>query len=276
MQIAKTLLLTTILLLTKRSYAQLPANFTWINIESDQKVMPLVRRALHDPSITAIREVGVEDGYALVMTVSRDKDAPIPDYDSWAVYNISLTTGSSRVLFGGYGVKLLGWVGRGSGELAVSYLTCWECEPETLLTAVRFVKDNGWQARWLNKMTNPASIALPGAIVDIGDMGAPYDDNDVDQIYAIVKQPNDGFAIGTWTHSRNTVTGKIDDDIERYSIDPKTGADRVETLTGPAARAWKREICTQSNILIQPSAGQDSKPCRAILKIPTPAAKVPN
>ena len=267
---AKTLLLTSLLLLTRLSYAQLPANFTWINIESDQKVMPLIRRALHDPKITAIREVGVEDGYALVMTASRDKDDPTPDYDSWTIYDISLTTGSSRVLFGGYGVKLLGWVGRGASELTVSYYTCWECEPETLLTAVHFVKGNGWQARWPNKTTNPASIALPGAIVDIGDMGAPYDDNDVDQIYAIVKQPDDGFAIGTWAHSRNTVTGKVDDDVERYSIDPKTGADRVQTLTGPAARVWKREICTQSNILIEPSAGQDSNACRAILKPTAP------
>jgi hypothetical protein len=187
-----------------------------------------------------------------------------------AVYNISLTTVSSRVLFGGYGVKLLGWVGRGTAELAVSYYTCWECEPETLLTAVHFVKGKGWQTRWPNKTTNPASPALPGAIVNVGDMGAPYDDNEVDQNYAIVTQPNDGFAIGTWVHSRSTVTGKIDDDIERYSIDPTTGVDRVEKLTGKAALEWKREICTQSNILIEPSAGQDSKSCRAILKPTAP------
>ena len=267
---AKTLLLTSLLLLTKLSYAQHPTNFTWINIESDQKVMPLVRRALHDPSITAIREVGVEDRYALVMTVSRDKDDPTPDYDDWTIYNISLTTGSSRALFGGYGVKLLGWIGQRTAELAVSYYTCWECEPETLLTAVHFVKGRGWQTRWPKKATDPASPALPGAIVAVGDMGAPYDDNEVDQIYAIVKQPNDGFAIGTWVHSRSTVTGKIDDDIERYSIDPTTGADRVEKLTGKAALEWKREISTQSNILIEPSSGQDSKSCRAILKPTAP------
>ena len=108
MNSAKTLLLTSLLLLTKLSYAQLPANFTWINIESDQKVMPLVRRALHDPKITAIREVGVEDGYALVMTASRESDAPTPDYDEWIIYNVVLNSGKSRILAGGYGVKIAG------------------------------------------------------------------------------------------------------------------------------------------------------------------------
>ena len=262
---AKTLLLTSLLLLTKLSHAQLPANFTWINIESDRKVMPLVRRALHDPSITAIREVGVEDGYALVMTASREADAPTPDYDAWAIYNVALESGKSRMLAGGYGFKLLDWIGPKQSELAATYLSCWECEPATLFTILHFVKGVGWRARWPNRPKENES-PLPGPVLEFSDVGAPYDDDDVDQIYEVVKQPGDNFALGTWYHSRNTVSGKIDDVVARYSIDPATGEDRVEKLTGKAALEWKREICTQSNILIEPSSGQDSKACRAILK----------
>ncbi len=264
-----------LLLLAAAAHAQLPANFSWINIESDQKVMPLVRRALHDNTITSIREVGVEDGYALVMTASRSSGDPTPDYDVWTIYSIALDSGKNRILASGYGVRVSDWLGSKDPELAVTYFSCWQCEPETFITTIHFVKGKGWQTRWPNKTTDPARSPLPGAIVNIGDMGAPYDDNEVDQIYAIVKQPNEGFAVGTWVHSRNTVTGKIDDNVERYSVDPTTGADRVETLKGQAAQAWKRQICTQSNILIQPASGQDSKLCRALLKTPATPPKAP-
>ena len=269
---AKTFLLTSLLLLTTLSYAQLPANFTWINIESDQKVMPLVRRALHDPNITAIREVGVEDGYALVMTASRDKEDPTPDYDTWTIYNVALNSGKSRVLAIGYGVKILDWIPPSPSELAITYYDCWACEAGTLFTTFHFVNGTGWRARWPGKPTD-AGRPLPGAVLIYADEGE-FDES-TEQIYAIVKQPDSGFAVGNWTHSRNETTGKFEDDVERYSIDAATGADRVEKLTGKAALDWQREICTQSNVQIEPSAGQDSRRCRAILKPPTPAAKVP-
>ena len=260
---AKTLLLTSLLLLTKLSYAQHPANFTWINIESDEKVMPLIRRALHDPKITAIREVGVEDGYALVMTVSHDKDDPTPDYDSWTIYNVALSSGKSRILANGYGVKLLDWIPPSGSELAVTYYSCWGCEGALIFTTLHFAKGVGWRARWPDKPDN-ANSPQPGAVLYYDDDGNLDDSSE--QIYGIVKQPNNSFAVGSWMHSRSDATSKFDDTVECYSIDLTTGQGRKETLTGPAARAWQREICTQSNILIEPSAGQDSKSCRSILK----------
>jgi hypothetical protein len=257
-------------LFAKSSHAQLPSNFSWINIESDKKTMPIVRRALRDQRINAIREVGVKDGFALVITTSRQPDEPTPDYDDWTVFSMNLSSGESRQLLGGYGLKLLEWIGPNNEELAVSYFDCWECEADTLLTTIHLVPGSGWQPRWANKSNSPAGPPLPGAVVDIGDMGMPYDDNDVDQIYAFVKQPENGFAIGTWTYSRNTVTGKIEQDVERYSIDSKTGKDRTEKLTGQAALDWKRVICNPANVLTQASSGQDSKTCRRIRPKPAP------
>ena len=259
-----------LLFLAKLSYAQLPSNFSWINIESDKKIMPIVRHALHDQKISAIREVGVKDGFALVMTTSRQPGEPTPDYDNWAVYSISLPTGKSLPLLGGYGVRLFEWIGPGNEELAISYYSCWECEAATLLTTIHFVPGIGWQARWADKPINPNDSTFPGVVVDIGDMGIPYDDNDVDQIYAFVKQSDNRFAIGTWTYSRNTATGKIEQEVERYSIDPKTGKDLTEKLTGKAALDWKQQICNRDNTLTQANSGLDSKTCRKILPKPNP------
>jgi len=230
--------------------------------------MMTVRQALHDTPITAIREVGIEGDFALVMVTSREAGAPTPDYDQWYVYNLSLQTGNKQLLVFGYGVKLLDWVGKSSDELAITYYDCWECEAATLFTTFHFTNANGWRARWTNK-TQAGKYPQPGAVALMTDVGDPYDDNDVDQVFAVVAQPGNGFAAGSWFHSRNTKTGKVDDDLELYSIDSSSGDDRTQKLVGQAALNWERRICTQSNILIQPALGQNSKACRNVLKSPT-------
>jgi hypothetical protein len=256
------------LLIVKIAVAQMPPGFSWVNIESDKTTMATVRRALHDPTITSIREVGMKGGFALVMTASRESDAPTPDYDRWTIYNVTLRTGSSQVLTSGYGVKLLDWIGSTKSELAITYYDCWECEAATLFTTFRFKDNIGWQARWPNK-TQDAKFPQPGAVVKMTDVGDPYDDDVVDQVFAVITQPNNHFAVGSWTHSRNAKNGKVDDSVERYSIDPATQEDRIEELSGQAALIWERQICDPSHLLIQPSNGQDSKTCRNILRVPT-------
>jgi len=237
--------------------------------------MALVRHALHDPSVTAIREVGVKDGYALVMTSSREKDSPTPDYDLWTVYNLSLKTGQTQVLVSGYGVQIIDWIGKSKDELSLTYFDCWECEPAKLFTTLQFIKEKGWRARWTNKTWNP-KYPKPGVVISMSDLEEPYDDDDVDQIFAIVKQPNGEFAIGRWVHTRDQKTGKITEDVERYSIDNSTEADRMESLKGAAALNWKQEICTASNVIQEPSAGLESKSCRNVLRklrLAQPSAK---
>ncbi len=80
----KRILIFTILVtlaLEVRSFAETPPGFTWVNIEKDTSTMTgAVRHALESVPITAIREVGVEGDYALVMAVNmRGFGAPTPD-----------------------------------------------------------------------------------------------------------------------------------------------------------------------------------------------------
>jgi hypothetical protein len=262
------LISTALLFFTQFCVAGVPAGFSWVNLESDKTTMAEIRRALHDPSISAIREVGVEGGFALVMTASREADAPTPDYDRWSIYNVSLKSGNSRILVSGYGVKLLNWIGAAQDELAISYYDCWECEAATIFTTLRFKKGDGWKARWLNK-TQDSNYPQPGAAELITDI-AEEDANQVELVFAVIAQPNGSFAVGSWVHSRNSKTGKTEDDVERYSIDPVTKEDRVEKLDGRAALNWEREICTESSISMNPSSGQDSKACRGALHAQAP------
>jgi Txe/YoeB family toxin of Txe-Axe toxin-antitoxin module len=264
----------TLLLLVRFSHADAPPGFSWVNLETDKATMTEVRHVLHDESITAIREVGLEEGFVLVMTASRESGAPTPDFDSWSICNISLKTGKGQLLVFGYGVKLIDWIGAANDELAITYYHCWECEAVTIFTTLRFIKGSGWTARWPNKTQN-STYPQPGVVVFTTDVGDPDADN-VDQVYAVVTQPGNIFAAGSWIHSRNPKTGRIEDDIERYSFDPKTGKDRVEKLEGQTALNWERRICAPSNIMIQPSMGQDSKACRSVLRTPTPPKRQPN
>jgi hypothetical protein len=250
----------------------LPANvsegFSWVSIETDQSTMAVVRRAVNDASITAIREVGVKGGFAIVMAVSREEGAPTPDYDLWSIYNVSMTTGTAQILVSGYGVKLLDWIGRSSDELAITYYSCWECEATTIFTTLHFKPGVGWGARWLNKGQD-VRYPQPGAVALSTDIGEPYDDReDVDQVFAVVTLPNNDFAVGYWLHSRNSNAGKPEDDVERYSIDSPSGKDSVETLVGPKARAWERQLCTRSDILPTLSSGQNTKACRSVVQPP--------
>ena len=271
MQRTQIFVIALLLLLATAAQAQPPANFAWINIESDQKVMLVVRKALQDANISVISKVGLKDGYALVMAQSKDDPLSVDGESLWKIYSVSLSTNKGDLLAAGFRVKIRTWLSPTRNELAITYYDCWGCEAGTLFTTFRLVRDKGWQARWPQEKVDP-NEPQPGAILIYPEEDG--EDPQDAQIYAIVKQPNGNFAVGNWIHSRNE-KGKFDDQLVRYYIDPSTGVEKAELLKGSAAQAWKREICTQSNILIQPSAGQNSQPCRAVLKTPTPSAKVP-
>jgi hypothetical protein len=86
----------------------------------------------------------------------------------------------------------------------------------------------------------------------------------------LVEGTSKSVEAGSWFHARNLQTGKIEDDVYRYWVDPTTDADHVDTVKGQAAVAWERKICDRSEIVSEPGIGQDSKACRSVKRPAAP------
>jgi hypothetical protein len=242
--------------------AQVPDGFHWINLESDKVTMAVVRRALQGQSFTAIREVGVKDNFALVITANRDADASVPSEDQLTIYSIALSTAKMQPIVNGYDIRLWEWMGKNSEDLTISYYDCSDCEPAGLFTALHLKPNVGWVARWQSKKDG----LNPGGVIFVGDAGEPYTDDDVTEVFAVIKAADNSYAAGSWTHSYNTTTRKTEDSVLRYRVDMVTGKDIAETLTGARTEAWKRRICKEPLTLSRPNQGQDSQICKTLLK----------
>ncbi len=260
--------------------AQMPEGFRWIDLESDKATVAAVRYALKGVAFTAIREVGVEGDFALVMTVSRETAAPLADSDYWSIYNVALASGKTQLLLNGYRVQLRQWIGIGPSELAITYDGCNDCEGLYIFTTLHFEPRSGWRARW-HIYHGPNNT--PGARVDCGEPTGGEEHSD--PVFAVLGRGL-SFTVGSWCRTTLTLfepvegrgmlpsvdprTGKnkykVEDDVERYSIDPATGEDFVEKLTGAPALEWKREICTAPLIATEPRFGRDSSLCRNLAK----------
>jgi hypothetical protein len=149
--------------------------------------------------------------------------------------------------------------------LAITYFDCWECETATLFTTLHFKKDIGWRARWRSKTEEGAypQPGAPAATTDVED-----GDTELDLVFGLITKSDGSYFAGSWEQSRDSKTGKVENDIERYSIDPSTKEDRVDKLARRPAVELERQICTQSDNLIQPSSGQNSEACKRVLAKP--------
>ena len=235
-------------------------DFGWVNLHKDRHTVSAVERILSSEQYWAIREIALIGHSALVFTTSRESSTSPPGYDAWTVYNVSLKDQRSTVLLQGYRLEfkdLLQRPPKDSVDLAYEYLHCVECEPTVLFTAFYYEAGIGWRARWPN---NGAS-RLPGAVLAATGAGEPYDDEDVDQVYALLHETA-GYSVGTWYHSRDIQTGKITDEVTKYSVDA-LGHDTERKLTGAAATAFKRQLCNSEQTFVL-AAGQNSASCKRL------------
>lgn len=246
------------------TFAQMPKGFHWVDMEHDHEMMAKVRGALKGQSYTAIREVGVEDGFALVMITSRENDAPTPDYDSWSIYNISLKTSVPNNIVLGYGVKLLDWIGQGKNELSLTYYDCWECEAATVFTTLRFQSGKGWSSRWADHPDGKPDRPQPGVVVYAAPEEGP---DDTQQVFAIIEKDDGSFSAGSWVRGTDDA-GHMHDVTQRFSINPQTGRETIDTLTGARALAWDKQLCSPDLAQTVPNTGQNLPMCKALLKKP--------
>jgi len=258
----KVLLVT--LAISATAHGQMPAGFHWVDFKRESATVQKVEQALKAEDYTAIREIGLADGFALVMVVRRESGQDIPYDDQWFVYNVSTKSGKALPLLTGYNLHVKSWISfysRNQQDLGITYLDCWGCEPASLFTAFHYDSREGWRARWANK-EDPNHPGIPFRLTDVGD---PYTNEEVDQVFAVLA-PNDGIAsVGTWYHSRDLATGKISDGVGRFSVDPSTGKDKSDVLTGPKAKEWELQLCKAKDSWTGPAMGQSSRACKGVL-----------
>jgi hypothetical protein len=246
-------------------HGQAPTDFHWIDFKQDVSTVAKIEEALKSENYSAIREIGVLGDFALVMTSYRELDQPTPLGDEWSAYSVSTKTWNiSRLLFG-YNLEVKDWITFQSDapDLGIIYLDCWECEPASLFTALHYEPNEGWRARWMNKQ-DPKQ---PGVVLGVTDVGDPYTNEDVDQVFAVLAPPSHSSAsVGTWYHSRDLGSGKITDVVSRFSVDPATGKDKAEVLEGADAVKWELRLCTAKDMLPELFGGQSSRACKKLTR----------
>lgn len=249
------------------SAQQAPDTFRWIDFHSakDQDVVVWVTRSLATEKWTAIREIGVEYDAALVVTTLRSNPQSLPSSDSFTVWSLSLTNHSLTPLIKGVNLRLIDWMLLADGkprELGAFYDDCSECAATTYFTAFHYdFAQHIWAARWLRgNQTVPIWNANPSDGVALT------------QVYAVLNQPNGLQLMGTWSHFDYGDLKPAEDIIYRYDVDPWSGLDRMELVSGKQAEAMEQRLCGAQSAGPGLERGQDSTLCQQMLK-PLPERK---
>jgi hypothetical protein len=256
--------LSVILLLCAVGHSQVPAGFRWVDFKGEPALVSTVERALKGENYTAVREIGVRSEFALVMVVRRDSAQDTPFGDQWTVYNLPMKSGNLQTLVSGYNLEIKAWVSfqsKGDGDLGVVYKHCWECEPVSLFTAFHFDPASGWRARWANE----ESPNQPGIAFLFTDVGDPFTNEDVDQVFKVLAPSGGVASVGTWYYSRDLGSGKITEAATKFYVDQLTGKDKSVELTGHAAIEWERQLCKLQGSPYGLFQGQSSKACKRLL-----------
>jgi hypothetical protein len=235
-------------------------SFRWIDFHSakDQDIVIWVTRSLEPEKWTAIREIGVEYDAALVVTTQRTTPQSPANADSFAVWSVSLTTHAVTPLLTGVNPRWLEWIQLGEGkprEPAFLYDNCAECAADTYLTAFRYdVTQHGWTARWMRG----------GQGVPVLSANAPAG-VDWTQVYAVVSEPNGRQQVGTWSHFDYGKIKPAEDFVYLYEVDPASGLERTQLLSGKPAEALELRLCGAQEAAGL-AHGQDSLLCQQLVK----------
>jgi len=240
---------------------QAPDTFRWIDFHSakDQDVVVWVTRSLEPEKWTAIREIGVEYDAALVVTTLRPTPQSLPATDTFTIWSLSLTNHSLTPLIKGVNLRLLDWMlfaDDAQRELGALYDDCNECEASTFFTAFHYdFSQHMWTARWMRgSQAAPIwSVNVPAGVA-------------LTQVYAGLNEPNGRQLVGTWNHFDYGKQKPAEDSIYRYDLDPYSGLERTQILSGKEAESMKQRICGAQNIIPALARGQDSMLCQQTIK----------
>jgi hypothetical protein len=246
---------------TSLSAQQPPDTFRWMNFQSqkDQDIIVWVTRSLAAEKWTAIREIGVEWDAALVVTTLRATPQSPADADTFAVWSVSLTNHAVTPLLKGVNLRWLDWMHFAEGaplEPAILYDNCVGCPADTYLTAFRYdVSQHSWAARFMRG----------GQAVPVWSANPPAGVNWT-QVFGVMAESDAREFLGTWTHFDYGTLKPPEDYVYRYDLDPFSGLERTQLLTGKDAEAMKQRLCHVQDAVPGMSHGQDSPLCQQIVK----------
>ena len=249
------------------SAQQAPDNFRWVDFHSAKEADTIawVRRSLEPEKWTAIREIGVQYDAALVVTTLRATPQSDPASDTFTVWNLSLTSHVVAPLLKGVNLRLLDWMLLYDGhprELAALYDDCTECAATTFFTAFHYdVSQHMWTARWM-RGAQAAPIWATNSASGVA----------LTQLYAVLSEPNGRQLMGTWSHLDHGSDQDAFDCVFRYDLDPFSGLERTQLLSGKEAESMKHRLCTAQSDPLGLARGQDSSLCQQASK-PRPERK---
>lgn len=238
--------------------------FRWIDFHSDkdQPIVVWVTRSLDSQKWSAIREIGVFYDAALVVTTVRSAPDASPASDTFQLWSVSLTKHLATPLIKGANLRWLDWMQFAPGaphEITILYDDCRECAATTYFTAFHYdLREHLMVPRWIR-----------------GAQGVPVwtttvpDGVNLTQVYAALPELNAVQMLGTWAHYDYGTQKDPEDFIFRYDIDPLTGLDRTELLSGKDAAAMKQRLCSVQATSGAVARGQDSTLCQQTVH-PTP------
>jgi hypothetical protein len=231
-------------------------SFRWIDFhaEKDQPVVVWVTRSLDREKWTAIREIGVIYDAALVVTTLRNTPDASPAADTFQLWSVSLTKHVATPLLKGTNLRWLDFMELAPGsprEITMLYDDCRECAATTFFTAVHYdMREHLMVPRWLRGAQG----------VPVWTSSVPEGVN-LTQVYAALPEPNGTQMLGSWAHYDYGKQKDPEDYIFRYDIDPLTGLDRTELLSGKDAAAMKQRLCSIQTAPGVIARGQDSLLC---------------
>jgi hypothetical protein len=240
---------------------QAPDQFRWVNFHAakDHDVVAWVTRSLEPAKWTAIREIGVEYDAALVVTTLRATPQSPANADTFTVWSLSLTSHVMAPLLTGVNLRWQDWMRfaeNAPAEPTALYDSCVECAADTYFTSFYYdFPRHMWMARWLR-----------------GGQGAPLMSANppqgvaLTQVYAALDELNGRQFMATWSHFDYGKQKPPEDFLYRYDLDPFSGLERTQPLSGKDAEAMKARLCSGQGVLPGLARGQDSLLCQELVK----------
>jgi hypothetical protein len=246
--------------------------FHWVDFHDakDAPTLAWVTQSIKAEKWSQIREIGVLWDSAIVITSLRAAPQATPQADVYTIWSVGLDRKEVQPLLHGVSPRILNWTTFGGAyqqapELALVFDDCYACEAgSTFFTTLYYnFKDHAWRARWMH--ADQAAALWSGGSVE----GVTRT-----QIYGLLTEAPGRQVLGTWSHMDYGQTKPAADFVFEYSVDPSTGLEQTQGLSGVHAEQMEQRLCKADPAQIDPSLamlarGQDSAVCQDLIAAKT-------